>query len=124
VTELSVSALTTGSTGLKTGACPATPSEDAGNGASFSYVTQTDINLNNQANLNAGAGTLSSNWTIERRILVTGSANGQQRRVLATYRLNPGISPLFERYGYVECSTKPASNASGFNDSGCADPGV
>jgi type II secretory pathway pseudopilin PulG len=105
VTELN---LTGGSS-----ACPVTATEDAGNGASFSYVMQTDLNLNNQLNL----GSL-----IERRALITGTAYGQQRRILVTYRLNPGISSLFERYRYVECTPLPPAGSTAF-DAGCPDPG-
>ena len=96
--------------------CPATSSEDAGNGASFSYVAETDVNLSlNGGQLQAGA-------TIERRILVTGKAFGQTRRILVTYKLNPALSPLFERYRYVECSTTPPPGNQAF-DAGCPDPG-
>jgi hypothetical protein len=111
LTELS---LTGGGTLL----CPVTSSEDAGNGANFSYVAQTDVNLNNQLSLNPGGGTL-----IERRILVTGTAPGlQQRRILVTYVLNTTLSPLFERYRYVECTPTMPSGNSAF-DAGCPDPG-
>jgi type II secretory pathway pseudopilin PulG len=105
VAELSVS------TGTST--CPPTAAEDAGNGATFSYVMQTDLNLNNQLSL----GSL-----IERRALVTGSAYGQQRRVLVTYRLNPSVSPLFARWRYVECTPQPPAGSTAF-DAGCPDPG-
>ena len=97
--------------------CPATSSEDAGDGASYSYVTQTDVNLT--ANVN---GQLQAGATIERRILVTGRAFGQTRRILVTYKLNPALSPLFERYRYVECSTTPPAGSQAF-DAGCPDPG-
>ncbi len=97
--------------------CPATASEDAGNNASYSYVAETDVNLTVNAN-----GQLQVGAMIERRILVTGQANGQTRRILVTYRLNPALSPLFERYRYVECSTSPPAGSTAF-DAGCADPG-
>jgi hypothetical protein len=97
--------------------CPATTSEDVGNNASYSYVMQSDINLAVNA-----TGQLQAGAIIERRILVTGQASGQARRILVTYRLNPAVSPLFERYRYVECSaTAPAGNSA--FDAGCADPG-
>jgi Tfp pilus assembly protein PilX len=102
---------------VKPALCPATSSEDAGNGASYSYVMETDIDLNVNAN-----GQLQAGATIERRILVTGQAFGQTRRILVTYKLNPAVSPLFERYRYVECSTTPPAGNQAF-DAGCADPG-
>jgi hypothetical protein len=92
--------------------------EDAGNGASYSYVMETDINLTVNP-----SGQLQAATTIERRILVTGHAYGQTRRVLVTYRLNPALSPLFERYRYVECSTSPPAGEETF-DGGCPDPGA
>jgi hypothetical protein len=97
--------------------CPGTASEDAGNGASFSYVMETDINLSLNANQQLQVGAV-----IERRILVTGQASGQTRRILVTYKLNPTLSPLFERYRYVDCSPTPPSGSTAF-DAGCADPG-
>ena len=116
VSEIAQSAVHSGLT-LTPALCPATTSEDAGNGASFSYVMETDINLNLNANQQLQVGAV-----IERRILVTGQASGQTRRILVTYKLNPTLSPLFERYRYVDCSPTPPSGSTAF-DAGCADPG-
>lgn len=116
VSEIARSNVTNG-VSINPALCPATTSEDAGNGASYSYVMETDINLAVDA-----SGQLQVGAVVERRILVTGQAFGQTRRILVTYRLNPALSPLFERYRYVECSTAPPAGNSAF-DAGCPDPG-
>jgi Tfp pilus assembly protein PilX len=121
---LSVAEIASGSVsgGAGAGWCAATPPEDAGNGATFSYRVQTDVNLNNVDNLNIVNGGVTVAVIVERRILVTGTDQGQVRRLLLTYRLDPQLTPLFERYRYVECSPVVPAGSTAV-DAGCPDPG-
>ena len=103
---------------LTVGTCTSGASQTAGNGATYTYVLQTDINLSNQKTLGTSI--------VERRLLVIGAAYQRYRRILVTYRMNTSLSsPLFERYRYVECSaTNDTSVNIAGNFNGCADPGA
>jgi hypothetical protein len=93
------------------GWCPPTPWEDLGSDgavdASYSYTVSTGINVIGVADL------------VERKIVATGRAGGEQRRVMVTVRgdLNPdNLLSLFRRYRYVECTARPTGPEP---DSGC-----
>ena len=90
---------------------PPTPWEDLGSDgavdASYSYTVSTGINVIGVADL------------VERKIVATGRAGGEQRRVMVTVRgdLNPdNLLSLFRRYRYVECTARPTGPEP---DSGC-----
>ena len=110
-------------TTIQGASCPSTGAEPVGNDAYFSYQMETNVNLPLSAGnpLSSGTPQLQSilGQTVERRAVVTGSANGQTRRILVTYRLNPSTL-IFYRYRYVECTTTTTSSTFG---AGCNDPG-
>lgn len=95
------------------GWCPQTPAEVAGDGATFRYTVSLDVQV-------IGTG---ASGVLVRRVVVTGTAGGVSRRILATYKLdvNAGkVTKLWRRARWVTCTTKPTTTA----DGGCADPGT
>ena len=76
--------------------------------ASFSYTVSNGVNLgtdpsNSQAHL------------IERKVVSTGFANGLQKRVIGTVRLQLGATgnllSLFQEIGYKQCTAEPPTPA-------------
>lgn len=94
--------------------CPETAEEQLGDGSSFTYRTSLDVNA-------VGSGLAD---TVVRKVLVTGRAGGQRRRLLVTFRLDVDPSKpvtLFRRWHDVACTSTQAGAAP---DSGCPDVGL
>jgi type II secretory pathway pseudopilin PulG len=92
--------------------CPPTATEDLGDGTGFRYSVSLDVNA-------VGGGAAD---VLQRRVVVTGSSGGLERRLLVVLRLNLDAGApthLFTRWRYAVCTSRPTTARP---DSGCPDP--
>lgn len=89
--------------------CPASATEDLGDGASFSYSVGTQL-------------TVLGGPLVQRRVVAIGRSGRVERRLLVTYELDlEADTPtrLFRRARYVVCTARPSAARP---DDGCPDP--